>query len=222
MNHFGVGFGTEIIYSFVIIACSLIIYFSTKELYELSNHQGIKYFRYAFLFFAIAYFFRSFIKFILVYFNLADIFNTSPRIIMPIFTLVTLSIFMYFSSMAIFYLLYSVMYKKLKKNKQIYWFHALALLIALVTIFYINPILYLGINIFLFMFILVVVLYSRSKTSKGLNLYAIYLLLLVFWLLNILDILIPNFFHTFQLLIYLASTLTFLLILYKVVKNTGN
>ena len=40
----GIGFGTEIMYSFVIIICSLMIYFGTKELYELSllNYIGKK------------------------------------------------------------------------------------------------------------------------------------------------------------------------------------
>ena len=55
-------FGTEIMYSFIIIMCSLIIYFSTREMYELSSYKGLKYFRLAFLFFAVAYFFRSFIQ----------------------------------------------------------------------------------------------------------------------------------------------------------------
>ena len=56
------GMGAELIYSFVIILCSLLIYFETKELYELSSHKGIKYFRRSFLFFGIAYFVRYFIK----------------------------------------------------------------------------------------------------------------------------------------------------------------
>ena len=67
------GIGSEIIYSFVIIVCSLMIYFATKELYELSKHKGIKYFRLSFLFFAIAYFFRSFIKIVLFYFDKQEI-----------------------------------------------------------------------------------------------------------------------------------------------------
>ena len=46
--------GTEIVYSFVIIVCSLMIYFGTKELYKLTSHKGIKYFRQSFLFFAFA------------------------------------------------------------------------------------------------------------------------------------------------------------------------
>ena len=30
--------GTELIYSFVIILCSLMVYFGTKELYDLTSH----------------------------------------------------------------------------------------------------------------------------------------------------------------------------------------
>ena len=65
--------GAELIYSFVIIVCSLMVYYATKEMYELSSYKGIKYFRQAFLFFAIAYFFRYFIQFFLVFFNIKDI-----------------------------------------------------------------------------------------------------------------------------------------------------
>ena len=86
-----IGFGTEIIYSFIIISCSLMIYFGTKELYKLSSHEGIKYFRQSFLFFALAYFFRSFIKIILFYFDAGEI-----RALLPIFGNITLFIFMYF------------------------------------------------------------------------------------------------------------------------------
>jgi len=42
------GISGEIIYSFVIIVCSLMIYFGTKELYKLTSHKGIKYFRLSF------------------------------------------------------------------------------------------------------------------------------------------------------------------------------
>ena len=47
--------GTELLYSFIIIAISLIIYFSTREIEILSSYKGIKYFRFAFMFFGIAF-----------------------------------------------------------------------------------------------------------------------------------------------------------------------
>jgi hypothetical protein len=217
-----IGLGTEILYSFFIIVCSLMIYYGTKELYELSSYKGIKYFRQAFLFFAIAYFFRSFIKFVLLYFNVREIREFSPMI----FGNLTLFIFMYFSSLAIFYLLYSVMWKKWNGNSnKIYIFHGLALIISLISVYYRNSLIYLGLNILLFCFVIfsVYTSYKNSKTKfKGHSLYAIYVLLLLFWILNIVDILIPDFFQTFQLFLYLASSGIFLLILYKVIKKIGS
>jgi len=59
---FGVGSGTELIYSFVIMLCSLMVFFGTKQIYELSSHKGIKYFRLAFLFFCSRVFRKIFYK----------------------------------------------------------------------------------------------------------------------------------------------------------------
>jgi len=226
-NFVSPGFGTEIIYSLVIIVCSLMIYFGTKELYELSSHKGIKYFRQAFLFFAIAYFFRSFIKFILVYFSVNRILDISPRIFAPLLSQVTLLLFMYFSSMAIFYLLYSVMWKKWNgSSKKIYLFHLLAFIISASIILSRNALIYLGVNILLFIIVLFVVYTSYQNTKKKPkghkhNLYVIYLLLSFFLILNIIDILIPEFLQIFQLFIYIASIIIFLMMLYKVLKKTG-
>ena len=211
-----VALGTEIIYAFVIIACSLIIYFATKELYELSSHKGIKYFRQAFLFFALAYFFRSFIKVILLYLDVREI-----RQVLPSFGNVTLFIFMYFSAMAIFYLLYSVVHKKYHDKINIFWFHLIALVIALISVLIKTPTTYLILNLVLFAFIAIVVYIARSGKKKH-NLYVIYILLSVFWIFNILDILIPDVFQNFQLFIYLISIGIFLTILYKVSKKIGS
>jgi hypothetical protein len=219
---FTIGLGTELLYSFVIIICSLMIYLGTKELYELSSYKGLKYFRQAFLFFAIAYFFRSFIKFILMYFNVREIHEFSPMF----FGSFTLLVFMYFSSLAIFYLLYSVMWKKWSSNpNKIYIFHLLALVMSLIIILSKNVWIYLGLNILLFSIALFTVYVSHNNTkkkTKGHNLYVIYLLLSLFWILNIIDILIPEFFQTFQLFIYLTSIFLFLMMMYKVLKKAGS
>ncbi|MFA5173597.1 MAG: hypothetical protein WC438_00260 [Candidatus Pacearchaeota archaeon] len=214
------GFGTEILYSFIIIACSLIIYFGTKELYELSSYKGLKYFRLSFLFFALAYFFRSFIKVILLYFGINRIIDFSPKVFNQ-FGNLTLLLFMYFSAMSIFYLLYSVMWKSNNSNK-IYSFHALAVLIAVISIITRNPIIHLLLNLILVISISIMLYFAHNNKHKKNNLYMIYLLLFIFWILNILDILIPDVFNNFQLFIYLASTGIFLLILFKVIKKTGN
>jgi hypothetical protein len=221
-NLMALGTGTEVLYSFVIIVCSLMVYYGTRELYELSSYKGIKYFREAFLFFAIAYFFRSFIKLGLMYLDLDNVFSFSPRIFAPL----TMFIFIYFSSMAIFYLLYSVMWKKWNgSSKKIYLFHLLALIISFIVILTNNRFIQLAVNLFLLLFVLFIVYisYKDSKDKKkGYNLYVIYVLLSIFWILNIIDIIIPKFLETINLIIYLASTGIFLLILYRVIKKTGS
>ena len=220
-NLMSMGFGAELIYSFVIIVCSLMIYFGTKELYELSSYKGIKYFRLSFLFFAVAYFFRSFIKFVLVYFNIREIHDFLPILF---FGNLTLFVFMYFSSLAIFYLLYSVMWKKWgDKKSRLYLFYLIAFIVSFAVVFSRNSWIYLGVNIALFIITLAVV--SISKKDKGKkkrnNLHTIYLLLSFFLILNIIDILIPEFFQTLQFFVYLASEFIFLLILYRVLKKAG-
>jgi hypothetical protein len=216
------GFESEIIYSFVIIICSLMIYFGTKELYKLSSYKGIKYFRQAFLFFAVAYFFRSFIKFILGYFNVRQISDFAPGFFGGG---LSLFLFVYFSSMAIFSLLYSIMWKKWNGNsKKIYMFHTLAFTISIISILLRNSIVYLGINlsILIFSIIILYVSYKNSPKNRKHNLYTTYILLLIFWMLNIIDILIPTFLQNTQLFIYLISSGIFLLILYKVLKRVGS
>ena len=121
--------GVDLVYSFIIVICSIMIYHATKEMYELSSYKGIDYFRKAFLFFALAYFFRYSIRFILFIFEIKDIIDISPKSI----GWLSMFIFLYSSSMAIFYLLYSVMWKKWNHSKlKIYMFNLLAILIAFI------------------------------------------------------------------------------------------
>ncbi len=218
MKLLGANMQGEIIYSFIIIACSLMIYFGTKELYNLTSHKGIKYFRQSFLFFALAYFFRSFIKIILYYFEVSELMN-----FLPFFGSITFFIFMYFSSMAIFYLLYSVMWKKCKFKYVIYIFHFIALAIAATILIFRNQNIYLLINVLFLVFISYTFFtsYKDQKKKKSHNLYFIYFMLFVFWIFNIIDILIPTALKAYQLFIYLISSGIFLLILYKVIKKTG-
>ena len=214
--------GVELIYSFVLIVCSLMVYYSTKEMYELSSYKGIKYFRESFLFFAAAYFFRYFIQFILSFFNLRDILEFSPMYL----GWISLFVFLYASSMAVFYLLYSVMWKTWNHSRsKLFLFNVLAIIMAVVGSSFRNIGVSLLINVILLAFVLFVLLIAKrdskdKKTGKGL--FVIYLLLFIFWILNVVYILIPQFLELYKLAIYLISILLFMIILYKVLKKTGN
>jgi hypothetical protein len=211
------GIGIELIYSFVIIVASLMVYYGTRELYELSSHKGIKYFRQAFLFFAIAYSIRFFIKFILVYANKRQIIHLIPN---PVGAII-LFIFIYASAMAIFSLVYSLKWKKWRSFGMTV-LHILAGVIALIAVFVQEgPIVYLLLNFVLFGFIIYSVSVAYKNRKKKNTWYLIYLLLSVFWLLNIVDILIPDFIQPFQFFIYLASLGAFLIVFYKVLRKSN-
>jgi hypothetical protein len=103
--------------------------------------------------------------------------------------------------------------------------HILALSMAFLIIFLGNALFYLVLNLVLFLIVLFVIYISKknskSKTHKK-GIYPVYLLLSFFWILNVIDILLPSFFQTTQIFVYLASSGLFLLMLYKVLKKAGN
>ena len=215
-------FGMELIYSFVIIVCSLLVYFSTKKMYEVSKYPGIRYFRMSFLFFAITYFFKSFISFLFLVFDIHKIIEFSALF----FGVLTLFFFMYASTMAIFYLLYSVVWKNFKEKKfTIPLIHILVLIISAWSNLVNEVRILLGFQVFIFLFI-AVYNYLSLKKSKGTKkpgqLHAIYLFLFLFWMLNLADLLISGFDPILEILISMASIGLFLIILYKVVKNVGS
>ncbi len=225
-------FGTEIIYSCVIIFTSLIIYFSTREIYELSNYKGVNYFRKSFLFFAVAYFFRVFIKFLLVYFNESLIVDLNPDIF-PMLGVLSTFLFVYFSTIAVFYLLYSLMFKKWenqnedKKKKKpkinrIYLFHLISFIIAVFSISFRGALFYVFLNFIVFLTIIFFfVKISKDNKLKNKSLHTLYVLLFIFWTFNVIEVFIPNFLQKTVLIIYLSSLTIFLTILYKVLRKCG-
>jgi hypothetical protein len=207
---------SEIIYSFVIIVCSMMIYFSTKEMYELSSYKGLKYFRLSFLFFALAYLFRYFVIFVLMFFDISPRFTFSASVF----------VFIYSSCMAVFYLLYSVMWKKGTRSLlNVYLFNLVALLISLFVIFSKgqSALLLTNLAFFVFAAFILVIAYKDLKDKKrGKGLIVVYLLLFIFFFLNVINVLIPKFLQIYNLIVYLASILIFMTILYRVLKKAGN
>ncbi|MEM4330798.1 MAG: hypothetical protein QW273_02210, partial [Candidatus Pacearchaeota archaeon] len=151
---------SEIFYSFIIVICSLMIYFGTKEIYEASLHKGIKFFREAFLFFSLAYFFRGFIKIILY----SHIFFSFKRPL-PLINNLSLFLFLYFSILAILYFTYSVIYKKLR-IKESYLIPSLVFIISFLVVILKNTIVYLALNLLLLLFVSLTVYFSYKDKIK--------------------------------------------------------
>ena len=59
-------FAVEIIYTLLIVVLCFLVYFRTKNIFDLTKHRGIQYFRNAFLFFGLAYSARLLIHLIMI------------------------------------------------------------------------------------------------------------------------------------------------------------
>lgn len=207
----------ELVYSVVLMVSCLIIYFKTNEIYKLTSHKGIKYFRMTFLFFAASYFLRFFTKMLLL--SLV-ILGTRPQVreFIPLTSLLLL----YTSFMATFYLLYGLSRKRLGKNlpETTDILHVVAIVLSSIIVFLGMPIIFIAIILSFLLYLLFVGYsdYIKSKKKVLPQFYIVYFLLILFSMLNIVDILIPDVFGAIQTVIYVFSISLFLLILYKVLK----
>lgn len=212
-------FYIELIFSLIVTMTCFVIYHKTKELYILSKHKGIEYFRKTFLFFGIAFLARFFLRSAIV---------ILPRGAKPIFLRMnpwmgTISfIVSYASTMALIYLIYSIYYKKINKNilKKTYIIHAFAITIALSSMFFHNKIIMLILQFLLFILFGIISLKKYRNTKKNTkNLFLVYLAIIGLWIIsNILEVL--SFFTPVpSIIIYTISIIIFAKILDKVLKS---
>ncbi len=208
----------ELVYSIIVMISCLIIYFKTSEIYKLTSHKGIKYFRLTFVFFALTYFLRFFTKILIL-----GLIISGTRFHPREFAQLTSFLLLYTGFMTTFYLLYGLSRKRLGKilPETTDVLHVVAILLSSIIIFLRMPIIFIAITLSLLIYLLFVGYssYKRSKKNKVVpQLYIVYFLLILFSMLNILDILIPDFFRTLQLLIYIFSISLFLIITHRVLK----
>ena len=204
----------EFVYLAIIIFLCLLVYFKTREIYDLTLHRGIRYFRNAFLLFGIAYVFR----FIGV---LSHIYKISFGLAPGTHFVLGFVISTYASSIAILYLAHSVMWKRIKLSKfnDKYLHHFIALAILIISFIANSFLIILIVQILLFIFILIMgfINYRKNKRKHTLNLYAIYFALFLFWILNFLTSAF-RFFFRIEFVLYVVSITLFILIAKKVIK----
>lgn len=206
-------FGTELIYTVIIVVLCFLVYFKTREIYGLTKHKGIQFFRHSFLFFGLAYASRLFLHFHLIG-RIAFDFIVPRREFMPICILVV----GYLGTMALLYLAYSTIWKKIKSEHFLLFSNIVALIISLASFFSRNPFFVPLIQFFLLIFIIIVNIKRHGQIKKG-KVRALYLLVAFFWLFN-LFILGPTRLIPFeiQITLQIISLAVFVLIYYKVHK----
>jgi hypothetical protein len=201
----------KLIYSFLIIFICLMIVLKTDKLFRLSKHKGIRYFRNAFFFYGIGFFVRY-------YFGT----NNYPYL--------TNFVFEYFLIMAGFFLLYSLLWKKIEGyhetyssslfNSRIFLFHLMALLIVILDFiwgFYYS--LFIS-QIILFGFASIISFNNYFKNKKYKKIPRLYFLAmflsLIAWILNALTNALFSGNYNIIITIYILNIIIFLLFLYGV------
>ncbi|MBU1120321.1 MAG: hypothetical protein ABIE23_03185 [archaeon] len=208
----------ELAYFIVVVGICLTIYFRTKELYNISQHKGIFYFRNIFLYFAFAYFFRLINA---LYMLSNEALDLGFRRGFFQFDLLFVS---YFSTMAILSLLMAVMTRSIKKNVQTadYILHGIALISSLfVFVTRSFPLLFLVQTIVLIGAVITVFITPQKKKPKRLlsQNTVTYALLAVFWVINLLSFnnrFIPP---DLKIIFYLLSIAVFVSIFLRVQKR---
>jgi len=204
----------ELIFTiFAVIFCFL-IYFKTKETYELTKYKGIKYFRNAFLFFGLSYASRLLL-------GLLFLSREAFEFIIPkeMFILLLIVPVGYFSTIGIFYLIFSSVWKKFNNTLLLVVGHAAAVLLTVISFATHSHMMVLYLQIILLAAAVFLGFKIYPKGKKISEIKILYLLVAVLWLISlfILDRRAP-FPLEIKIFFQLISLAVFITIYYKISK----
>ena len=215
--------GIELIYTLIIIIFCGIIYFKTKEIYDLSKHKGIGFFRNTFLFFALSYLVRFLGQLFILYRSILHIsmrrFIIKPHFV--IFPLIT-----YFSYVAILSLVFSSFRKTKRTN--INW-NLVIHLLAIISTFFVflsgSAMILIGLQFALFIVAIVLInIKPKNKKNKSMfsSLHVTYYLLFFFWIINLFSFERGPTSFILNSLLNIFSIIIFYSITHRVIKRLSN
>jgi hypothetical protein len=209
----------EFAYFLLVMGISGYVYLKTKEIYELTKHKGIYHFRNIFLYFGLAYLFR--LSLIAIMFSGELLGYEPPRFFPPIsFILVS-----YFSTMAIFSVLFSITEKNFSINETLLnvFMNITAITLAIVMGFTRSNFLLMLIQTLVFF---IAIMIAVSKKEKGTRLLTqnrmTFIMLFVFWVVNSLAFVRRFLPIEIKIILYLVSGFVFLSIFLRVKKRLIN
>ena len=209
----------KIIYGLIIWLICVIIVFKTDKLFEISLHQGIKYLRNAFFFYGFAFFLRYIVGSYYFVDSIPGIYYSLINII-----------FAFFLAMAGFFLVYSLIWKKIEPyddralssflNARIMIFYFLSLIIAIMDYLW-KAHNFLFISQIVIFFIATIISFSnfshKARKQKFPKFYFIAMLVsLVIWIVNALASIYFNWDPGFVMNVYFLNVIVFLIFLYGV------
>ena len=213
----------KIFYGLVLALVCLIIVLKTHKLFKLSLHQGIRYFRNAFFFYCLAFLSRYILGALNYYGYLAD------------YSFLTKVLFEFFLVMGGFFLLYSLLWKKIEPfgadydsslfNAKILLFYFMTFIIVALDYLWVsyNFMIISQIIIFLSATAISYLNYARNGSRhQFLKFYFIAILLsLIAWILNS-SLQYFDWSRGILINVYILNIIFFLLFLYGVIKLSSN
>ena len=201
----------RLFYTIIIGFCCVVIVFKTDKLFQLSSHQGIRYFRNAFFFYGLAFISRYF--FMSIYLPLMKI------------------VFEFFLIMAGFFLVYSLLWKRFEIqkdtsslfNSQVIIFYIFALILTFLDYLWEGYNFMFISQIILFLFaVLISYVNYQTRGGKGdfLKFYLIAMILnLIAWISNF-SVVVFFKWYPIVITVHILNVIIFLIFLGGVIKIT--
>lgn len=210
-------FPIEILFTIIAVAFCFWIYFKTRDAYMLTKHQGIRYFRDAFLFFGLSYLMR-FLFSLIMFSSFAFDFFIPRRMLGPLFILPL----GYLSTMGIFFLIFSNSWKRFNNKNVLIIGHIVAIALSIASFITRSHIILLLLQTILLV-VAVILSFAAKKDGKKLSgARILYILVAVLWLINLWVIdkggMRSPFLRGTEIFFQLLSLLVFIIIYHKVSK----
>lgn len=174
-------FSAEILFTIIAVVFCFVIYFKTRESYELTKYEGIRYFREAFLCLGLSYVLRFLFSLTFISRMTFD-FILNWQVFMPLFIM----LLSYFSTIGIFYLILSSTWKKFNTRNFLILGNFVAVILSIVSFITRSPLMLLYIQLAL-LGILVLLIFAMPKEKKKISqVKVLYLLVAGLWLINLL------------------------------------
>jgi hypothetical protein len=210
----------KVVYALIISLICTFIVLKTHKFFHLSLHQGIRYLRNAFFFYGLAFFTRYILG--------APYFANSMGIL---YGNVMDSLFQFFLATGGFFLLYSLIWKKVDTKKHftslwhtnLLFFYTLAIIITVIDKVWLtySALFFSQIVVFLIASIISLFNYFENKKAKFLKFYLVAMIFsLAAWILNALVAIFLNWNQLILISTYLLNIIVFLIFLYGVFKST--
>lgn len=206
----------EWVFSIIVIATCFLIYFKTKEFYELSvKHSGIKYFRLIFLYFGFTYIIRLILT--LVGFFPDKIFSISTFNFIYAFVVYT-------SALTFFYLMMMFFWRRLGDTflANPILIHMISFSFAIISIFQEHPYLFvvfhLGILVALAVMVIETKVNGRKENSFPM-MFMLYSLVFGHWILITILQFFADFYEPAGILIYVITFSFLVTLVWKILSH---